>query len=224
MQWNTLSPTNMINIIPSILAKTPEEFERILRILEPYAERVHLDIGDGDFVPTKTVSGYEELIKIETKVKFDVHLMVSRPEDQMYFWYKTKADRFLIHAETDHGHRNLIDQIHFNGRQVGLVLNPETQVEKIAELIEDIDFVQFMTVHPGNYGGEFVESVVDKILDFHGRYPNVKIMVDGAIHTETARRVIVAGASILVVGTHILQEGNDVGKAIEELNKIGNNI
>lgn len=213
----------MINIIPSILAKTPEEFEKLLRAVEPHVDRVHLDIGDGDFVPIKTISGYEELIKKETRVNFDVHLMVSRPEDQMYFWYKTKADRFLIHAETDHGHKNLIDQIHFNGRKVGLVLNPETQAEKIAELIDDIDFVQFMTVHPGNYGGEFVESVIGKILDFHGQYPNVSIMVDGAIHPETARRVIAVGASLLVVGTHILQEGNDVGKAIEELNKISNN-
>ncbi len=214
----------MIEIIPSILATTKEEFEKLLKSVEPYADRVHLDIGDGDFVATKTISGYEELITTETKVNFDVHLMVSRPEDQMYFWYKTKADRFFIHAETDHGHSNLINQIHLNGRKVGLVLNPETQVEKIVELIDDIDFVQFMTVHPGNYGGEFVESVIDKILDFHGRYPNVPIMVDGAIHTETARMVVAVGASILVVGTHILNEGNDVGKAIEELAKISNNI
>ena len=195
----------------------------MVRVVEPYVDRVHLDIGDGDFVPTKTISGYEELIKIETKVKFDVHLMVSRPEDQMYLWYKTKADRFLIHAETDHGHRNLIEQIHLNNRKVGLVFNPETQVDKIIELVDVVDFVQFMTVHPGNYGGEFVESVVDKILDFYGRYPNVPIMVDGAIHSETARRVIAVGASILVVGTHILQEGNDVGKAIEEMKQMSQN-
>src|SRR3989338_10645912 len=136
----------MVKIIPSILAKTSEEFEKLLRSVEPYVDRVHLDIGGGDFVPTKTISGYEELIKMETKVNFDVHLMVSRPEDQMYFWYKTKADRFLIHAETDHGHTNLIEQIYLNGREVGLVLNPETQTDKIAEIIEDVDFIQFMTV------------------------------------------------------------------------------
>lgn len=212
----------MIKIIPSILATTQEEFEKLLRTVEPYVDRVHLDIGDGDFVPTKTISGYEELIKMETKVSFDVHLMVSRPEDQMYFWYKTKADRFLIHAETDHGHRNLIEQIHSNGRQVGLVLNPETQVDKIAEMIEDIDFVQFMTVHPGNYGGEFVESVVGKILDFHGQYPNVSIMVDGGVNPETILRLIAVGATTLVAGSYVLGSGN-VGKAIEELNKISNN-
>jgi len=212
----------MIDIIPSILATTKEGFEQLLRIVEPHVERVHLDIGDGDFVSTKTISGYEELVQMESKVKFDVHLMVSRPEDQMYFWYKTKADRFLIHAETDHGHRNLIDQIHLNGRQVGLVLNPETQAEKIAEFIDDIDFVQFMTVHPGFYGSEFVESVVNKILDFHGRYPNVPIFADGGVNPETALRLIAAGATTLVVGSHVMSAA-DVGKAIEELNKLANN-
>ncbi len=206
----------MIKIIPSILAKTSEEFEKLLRMVEPYVDRVHLDIGDGNFVPTKTISGYEELIKMETKVKFDAHLMVSRPEDQMYFWYKTKADRFLIHAETDHGHQNLINQIHYNGRQVGLVLNPETRVEKIAEFLDDIDFVQFMTVHPGFYGSEFEESVINKILEFHGQYPNVPIFVDGGINLETVSRLVVVGATTLVVGSYIV-ESQDVGKAIAEL-------
>lgn len=211
----------MIKIIPSILAETSDEFEKLLRMIEPYVDRVHLDIADGDFVPTKTISGYEELIKMETGVKFDVHLMVSRPEDQMYFWYKTKADRFLIHAETDHGHRNLINQIHLNGREVGLVLNPETQIDKIAELIGSVDFVQFMTVHPGNYGGDFVENVIEKILNFHGQYPSVPIFVDGGVNPETALHLIAVGATTLVVGSYVVNS-KDVGKAIEELNTISN--
>lgn len=185
-------------------------------------DRVHLDIADGDFVKTKTISGYEELIKTETKVKFDVHLMVSRPEDQMYLWYKTKADRFMIHAETDHGHAGLIEQIHLNEREVGLVLNPETQVEKIAEIIDNIDFVQFMTVHPGNYGGEFVESVVEKIREFHGQYPDMPIFVDGGVNPETILHLIAVGVTTLVVGSYVV-DSNDVGKAIEEMNKLSNN-
>ncbi|KKP93486.1 MAG: Ribulose-phosphate 3-epimerase [Parcubacteria group bacterium GW2011_GWA1_36_12] len=212
----------MAKIIPSILATTEEEFVRLLKMIEPHTDRIHLDIGDGDFVPTKTISGYEQLIKIETKAKFDVHLMVSRPEDQMYFWYKTKADRFLIHAETDHGHKDLISQIHSNNRKVGMVLNPETQVDKIKEVVESLDFVQFMTVHPGFYGSEFVESVIEKILEFHGQYPNVPIMVDGGVNPQTILRLIAIGVTELVVGNYIVSSG-DVGKTIEELNKISNN-
>ncbi|MBI2068557.1 MAG: hypothetical protein HYT67_00385 [Candidatus Yanofskybacteria bacterium] len=213
----------MIEIIPAILTNSSEEFEKILRTVEPYVDRVHLDIMDGEFVSNKTITGYEELMSLETKLKFDVHLMVAKPEEQMHLWYKTGADRFLIHAETDHGHIDLINQIHLNGRKVGLVLNPETQVEKIAELIDDIDFVQFMTVHPGNYGGEFVESVVPKIGDFHGRYPNMPIAVDGSMHPGNIQKVIAMGASIIVLGSHIFAENRDVGEAIEEIRKIAEN-
>lgn len=212
----------MIKIIPSILAKTSEEFEKMVRMVEPYVERVQLDIADGDFVSTKTISGYEELKKIETKVEFDVHLMVSRPEDQMYFWYETKASRFLIHAETDHGHASLIDQIHFNDKKAGLVLNPETQIEKITELIDGIDFVQFMTVAPGFYGSQFEESVINKILEFHGQYPSVPIFADGGINPETILRLIAVGVTSFVVGSYIMNSP-DVGKAIEELSKMSNN-
>ena len=212
----------MIKIIPSILATTEEEFVRLLKLVEPYVDRVHLDIGDGDFIPTRTVSGHEQLIKMETKVNFDVHLMVSRPEDQMYYWYKTKADRFLIHAETDHGHINLINQIHLNDRKVGLVLNPETQTDTIKEVMDNIDFVQFMTVNPGFYGSEFVDRVISKILDFHGQYPSMPIMVDGGVNSETARHLIAVGATSLVVGSYVINSDN-VGKAIEELRVIGNN-
>ncbi len=212
----------MVEIIPSILAKTWEEFEKMIRKVEPFVDRVQLDIADGDFVPTKTISGYEELIKMETKVKFDVHLMVSRPEDQMYFWYKTKADRFLIHIESDHGHRNLIDQIHLNGRQIGLVLNPETQLEKVIEFIDDIDFVQFMTVPPGFYGSDFLENVISKIMDFHGSYPSVPIFVDGGVNPKTILRLVAIGVTTLVVGSYI-QNSSDVGKVIEELRTISNN-
>lgn len=213
----------MIKIVPAIIAKSFEELEKMVRQVEPYVDRVQLDIMDGDFVSDKTISGYEELVKLETKLKFDVHLMVSKPEDQMYYWYKTGADNFLIQAETDHGHQDLIRQIHSNDRKAGLVLNPETPIENIAELIDDIDSVQFMTVHPGAYGGEFVEGVVDKIREFHGRYPNVPLAVDGAIHTGNIQKVIAAGASIIVLGSHIFSENRDVGEAIEEMKALGNN-
>lgn len=213
----------MIKVVPAILANTSEEFDRMIRAVEPYVDRVHLDIMDGDFVTNKTISGYEELIRMETKLRFDVHLMVSRPEDQMYYWYKTGADTFLIHVETDHGHKDLIKQIHSNNKKVGLVLNPETPIDKVVDLVDDIDLVQFMTVHPGAYGGEFVESVVDKIREFHNRYPSISLAVDGSIHTGNADKVITAGASILVVGSHIFSENRDVGEAIEEFKKINEN-
>lgn len=115
----------MIEIIPAILTKTFDEFEKMVRRVEPFVERVALDIADESFTPSSTIKGHEELLKIETPVKFDVHLMIVHPSEEMYCWYKTKADRFFIHAENNSNLGELINQIHMNHRKVGLVLNPE---------------------------------------------------------------------------------------------------
>lgn len=208
----------MPQIIPAIIAKTKEEFEEMIHEVEPYVDRVHLDIMDGNFVNNKTISGYEELLVVNTKLKFDVHLMVDRPEDQMFYWYKTGAERFLIHAETDHGHKVLIDQVHNYDKKIGVVLNPETQIEKIAELINDLDFVQFMTIHPGAYGGDFLEEVVYKIEDFHAQFPSMLIGVDGGVRPQTIPRLLAAGVSDFVSGSFIFSNP-DAGKAITELQK-----
>src|SRR3990167_10522280 len=91
----------MVEIIPAILAKTPEEFREAVHKLEPYAERVHLDIIDGVFAQNTTVQGFRELGGLETPLAFDVHLMVSRPADILQEWLKTKADRFMVHVESE---------------------------------------------------------------------------------------------------------------------------
>ena len=206
----------MNKIIPAIIANSAEDLEKKLRIAEPYVDRVHLDVMDGDFVPNKTVAGYEEMSKLETKLNFDVHLMVNNPENQIYFWYQTKADRFLIHVESQADLKGLIDQIHLNNRRAGLVLNPDTPAEVIQEFVDDIDFVQFMTVDPGQYGADFREEVVSKIGNFHAKYPSMPIGVDGGVNPQTAPKLLAVGVSVFVVGSYIFSS-EDVGKAITEL-------
>ncbi|MBX4211765.1 MAG: hypothetical protein KW806_03195 [Candidatus Yanofskybacteria bacterium] len=90
----------MIEIVPSILAKTHEEFETLVRKFEPHVTRVHLDIIDGEFANNKTICGFEELRLITTSLSFDVHLMVRTPSKNLAEWYQTKADRFIIHPES----------------------------------------------------------------------------------------------------------------------------
>ncbi|MDP2648212.1 MAG: ribulose-phosphate 3-epimerase, partial [Candidatus Yanofskybacteria bacterium] len=87
----------MIEIIPAILTDSAEKFEAMVRRLEPHVQRVHLDIVDGKFADNKTISGWKELLEIKTPLAFDVHLMVTNPTKQMEHWYKTSADRFIIH-------------------------------------------------------------------------------------------------------------------------------
>lgn len=206
----------MAEIIPSILVKTKEEFfERVITI-EPYVSQAHLDIADGIFVPNMTIGGIEEIEELETSLQFGVHLMVSKPENHIHRWLQTPADRFIFHVEATKRADEIISAAKEAEKLIGVAINPKTSVSEIESLIDQVDFVHFMSVEPGFYGGKFEEGVIDKIADFHYFYPDKQIEVDGAITPDNAPKLIEAGASLLIVGSYIF-ENRDAGKAIEYL-------
>jgi ribulose-phosphate 3-epimerase len=201
----------MIEIIPSILVKTEEELSEKIITIEPFVERVHIDIADGIFVPNMTIAGPEEIEMIDTKLKFSAHLMVSKPENHIVRWLETPADRFVFHIEATQKPQEVIDAVKEADKMIGVALNPETSHEKIASIIDQIDFVHFMTVEPGFYGSDFIESVIGKIADFHYLYPDVVISADGGINPENAKKLVDAGVSKLVVGSYIWGSKNIEG-------------
>ena len=207
-----------MKIIPAILAKTYEEFETMVRLVEPYTDLVHLDIADGEFVSNKTIDGFEELKKIHTELNFEIHLMIKNPENVIDRWLETKATRFLIHWGSTDDFKNLIKKIRSENREVGGVLNPETNYNVLKSYISELDLVQFMTVDPGFQGSPFLPEVLGKIKSFHIQYPNKAIQVDGGIHSGTVKLVSEAGADSAVLGSHIFSEGRDVGEVLDELN------
>jgi ribulose-phosphate 3-epimerase len=191
--------------------------EKIVAV-EPHVDAVHLDIADGIFVPNITVLGFDEITTIETDLKIGVHLMVSKPENHIVRWLEAPADRFVFHIEATQKAQEVIDVLKGADKLVGVAVNPQTPVSQIEPLIDFVDFVHFMTVEPGFYGGKFVDSVLDKISDFHYFYPDKPVEVDGGVDPETAPKLVQAGASVLVAGSYIW-ESKDVGRAIEELKK-----
>ncbi|MDP3792546.1 MAG: ribulose-phosphate 3-epimerase [bacterium] len=206
----------MTQIIPAILTDSSVKFKELVSKLESLTDRIHFDIADGDFVPNKTIKGYDELKEMASAVKFDIHLMVKKPQDQLENWFQTNADRFIIHAESDVDLGAIIKDVKEHKKKVGLALNPETNVEQIESYFNDVDFVQFMTIHPGFQSQQFLNEVVDKVAVFHNKYPDIIIMCDGGITPETAPKLVRAGASVLVSGSYIVKS-EDVRKAIQEL-------
>ena len=209
-----------VEIIPSILVKTKEEFLNKILAVENLTERVHLDIADGIFVPNMTISGFEEIKSIETSLKVEAHLMVSKPENHIIRWLETQVDSLIFHIETTQKATEIIEKAKEADKRVGVALNPETPISVLANFIDQIDFVHFMTVEPGFYGGQFVESVLDKMSDFHYFYPDKPISVDGGVNLETAPKLVQAGANILISGSYIWSSDN-VEKAIEKLSQLG---
>ncbi len=207
----------MHSVIPAILPKTKEELEAGIRKLEPFVDRVHIDIIDGKFAPNTTIKGYEELNSIRTPLKFDIHLMIDDPYSQMFNWYTVGGiERFIIHAEARNGLKDLIEQVKLNNKEFCLAVNPKTYLDDVWEFAEMIDMLQIMTVEPGFQGHKFMPEVLYKISTFRERAFDMPIAVDGGINPETAKEALTAGATDLVCGSYIMQ-APDVNKAINEL-------
>ncbi|OHB18018.1 MAG: hypothetical protein A2913_00450 [Parcubacteria group bacterium RIFCSPLOWO2_01_FULL_40_65] len=206
----------MIKVIPAILANTSEEFENMVKKIEPYTDLVHLDIGDGGFVSNKTIDGYKELEKVQTELNFEIHLMVDNPGNLIDNWLSTKAIRYLVHLEAVDDFDFLINKINTAGREVGCIFNPKSNYSAVEPYIDRISLFQFMTVEPGFYGSPFLPEVLDKIRDFHIRYPSKKIQVDGGIKPEIIKLVETAGAISAAVGSYIFKNDN-IEKALKEL-------
>ena len=209
----------MVEIIPSILVKTKEEFLNKILAVENLTERVHLDIADGIFVPNMTISGFEEVESIETSLKIEAHLMVSKPENHIIRWLETQVDSLIFHIEATQKATEVIEKAKEADRRIGVALNPETPISVLANFIDQIDFVHFMTVEPGFYGGKFVSAVIDKIKDFHYFYPDKPVEVDGGVTPDTAKQLVEAGTTQLVVGSYIWK-AEDINKAIEKLKNV----
>src|SRR3989344_2083840 len=209
----------MSEIIPSILVKTKEELLKKISAVEQLAERVHLDIADGIFVPNMTIVGFSEVETIETTLKFGVHLMVSKPENHILRWLVTPADSFTFHIESTSQVMAVIEKVREAEKEVGLALSPRTLLSAVEPFVNEIDFVHFMTVEPGFYGGEFVEEVLDKMSDFHYFYPDKPMVADGGVTPETASKLVQAGANTLIAGSYIFKDNNPA-KALEELKAI----
>jgi len=211
----------MAEIIPSILVKTSAEFNEKLSQIGGHFSAFHLDIADGIFVPNTTIEGFTELERSDTDLAVAAHLMVSKPENHISRWLETNVERIIFHVEATDKVMETIAAIKDGDCEAGIALNPQTPIEKIADYMEAVDFVHFMTVEPGFYGSPFVESVIEKIKEFHYFYPDKLISVDGHVDTETAPQLVAAGASELVVG-HDLFDGKSVTEELAKLKAVLN--
>ncbi len=208
----------MAEIVPGILARTPEQLYADLRRLEPHTSRVHIDIIDGHFAPNTTVNGYDELAAFDTLLKFDIHLMVNEPAAVLERWYGIKnAERFFVHAEAVGDVSQALAHAHEKQRWIGVALNPETDGAAAERFLANADGVLLLGVHPGFSGQKMLPGTVEKVAALRANHPELFIGVDGGIDLETALQAKGAGATMLVSTSYILRSP-DIAAAIKNLN------
>jgi ribulose-phosphate 3-epimerase len=209
-------------VSPSLLSADFGRLAEEVRAVEAAgADWIHVDVMDGRFVPNITMGPViVQAIKRVATRPLDVHLMIVEPERYIDAFVKAGADIVAVQVETcPHLHRTL-QQIRQAGARPAVVLNPSTPLSTLEEVLGEVDLVMLMSVNPGFGGQSFIEGAVDKVrrlkamVDARGL--STEIEVDGGINAETARRVVEAGATVLVAGSYIFHS-KDYAAAIRSL-------
>ena len=209
-------------IAPSMLSADFNNLAQSIRMVEEAgADYLHIDIMDGDFVPNISFGPmlYQGL-RGQSKLVFDVHMMVTNPERYVDQVVKAGADVVTGHVEaTPHIHRAL-QLIKAAGAKAGVVINPGTSVSAIEAVLGQVDQVLVMTVNPGFGGQAFIPATLDKVrqlADLRQKQGySYLIEVDGGVNDKTAADCLAAGADILVAGSYVFGH-SDPAQAIQTL-------
>ena len=212
-----------VKLAPSILAADFARLgEQVAEVEEAGADRIHVDVMDGHFVPNLSMGApIVQSLRRVTRLPLEVHLMVSDPDFFLSEFAEVGADSFLVHWEGNANLHRTVQRIKAFRKSVGVAINPATPAAVLEEILQDVEQVLIMTVNPGFGHQQFVHTTLPKIHRVRQMIKQVKascdVEVDGGIDAKTAPLVVAAGANVLVAGTAIFGESEGVAASMERL-------
>jgi ribulose-phosphate 3-epimerase len=201
-------------VAPSVLSANFLDLRHDIEMLNrSQAQWIHYDVMDGVFVPNISfgLPILEQISGITTKF-IDVHLMIANPDPYIVPFKKAGASNITVHYETCPHLNRTINFIQEQNIKAGVCLNPHTPVSVLDEIIDEVDMVLLMSVNPGFGGQPFIEKTYEKVRKLRNliesRGLKTHIEVDGGVNLETGKKLIEAGADVLVSGSFIFKSDN----------------
>ncbi len=188
-------------ICPTVLAGTPEEYRHQVNRIAQFATRIHIDLADGQFAPTKTIP--IDQAWWPGGVRADLHVMYQKPFEHYKVFLSLAPQMVIVHAESDGNFVPFAELMHRHGIEVGVALKPKTPVELIRPALEWIDYVLVFSGDLGHFGGQADLALLDKVKLLRQLKPQLEIGWDGGINNVNAKALAAGGVDVLNVGGFI---------------------
>lgn len=214
--------TQTVKIAPSILAADMGKLAAEIADVESAgADWIHVDVMDGGFVPNIALGPVTvRAARAATRLPLDVHLMVNEPDRFVEAYAEAGADGITLHVEACTHLQRALARIRALGKRAGVTMNPHTSEDFLRYVLEDVDVILVMTVNPGFGRQQFLPSQLEKLRRVRAMIDScgapIDLEVDGGVSPDTARRVVEAGANVLVAGSAVFGKP-DRARAIAEL-------
>jgi ribulose-phosphate 3-epimerase len=213
----------IVKLAPSILSADFARLgEQVAEAEQAGADRIHVDVMDGHFVPNLSMGApIVASLRRVTRLPLETHLMISDPDLFLEEFVDAGSDSFLVHWEGNANLHRTVQRIKALGKRAGVVINPATPASVLEEILQDVEQVLIMTVNPGFGHQHFIPTTLPKIRRVRELIeqirPGCDLEVDGGIDAETAPLAVAAGANVLVAGTAIFGQSEEVAAAMDRL-------
>lgn len=231
-----------MEILPAIIPKNIQDLREKCGVVSGSVDAVQIDICDGVFVSSKSwpyredsneyTSDFKDIIAERAefpfwdRLNFEVHLMVAHPEQVIHDWISAGASRIIVHVETLQNPKQFFADFRVQfpksggsllSVELGVALCLTTPVDVVASFLNDVDFVQLMSIAKiGGYGQKFDEKTFNRLDILRTEYPGTIVSIDGGVTLDVASELLKVGANRLVVGSAIFGADNPI-EVIDEL-------